>query len=183
MVKSVVVTGYKAHELGVFNEKHPGIPYIKKAIEQPLRTLIEEGLEWVIISGQLGVELWAADVVFSLQEEYPHLQLAVLTPFLDQEKNWQEEKQERYQSILAQADYVNAISKRPYEGPWQFRAKNTFLLDHSDALILVYDDENEGTPKYLYEAACQRVESEDYTLIRVTSFDLQMIVDEETYEM
>ncbi|MGQ0421609.1 SLOG family protein, partial [Bacillus sp. HC-Mk] len=27
--------------------------------------------KWLIISGQLGVELWAAEVVFEMQVEYP----------------------------------------------------------------------------------------------------------------
>ena len=36
--------------------------------------------------GQLGVEIWAAEVVMELQMEYPHLKYAVITPFLEQEK-------------------------------------------------------------------------------------------------
>ena len=31
-LKRLVVTGYKQHELGIFDDKHPGIVYIKKAI-------------------------------------------------------------------------------------------------------------------------------------------------------
>ena len=38
--------------------------------------------------GQLGTELWAAELVYELreQEEYNHLQLAVITPFLETRK-------------------------------------------------------------------------------------------------
>ena len=35
----------------------------KKALRRKLTAFVEDGLEWVIISGQLGVELWAAEVV------------------------------------------------------------------------------------------------------------------------
>ena len=62
--------------------------------------MIEDGLEWVLISGQLGVELWAAEVVFDLQMEFPDLKLAVITPFLDQEASWNEKNKEWYESVL-----------------------------------------------------------------------------------
>ncbi len=52
MIKRILVTGYKAHELGIFNDTHDGIPIIKKAIETQLRVLLEEGLEWVILGVQ-----------------------------------------------------------------------------------------------------------------------------------
>ena len=54
---------------------------IKKALHRKLTNFVEDGLEWVIISGQLGVELWVAEVVFEMQVEYPDLKLAVFTPF------------------------------------------------------------------------------------------------------
>lgn len=40
-------------------------------IKKKLIDLIEDGLEWVLISGQLGVELWAAEVVIDLKNQYP----------------------------------------------------------------------------------------------------------------
>ena len=68
MGKVVFITGYKAHELGIFDQKHEGIKYIKKAVLNRLITLLEEGMEWVLITGQPGVELWSAQVVFDLQK-------------------------------------------------------------------------------------------------------------------
>jgi uncharacterized phage-like protein YoqJ len=68
MVKRLIVTGYKPHELGIFDDKHPGVVIIKKALESQLIAQIDEGLEWVIISGQLGVEMWAAEVVLELKK-------------------------------------------------------------------------------------------------------------------
>ena len=95
MVKRLVVTGYKAHELGIFNDSHAGIPIIKQAIKNQLLALMDEGLEWVILSGQQGVETWTAELVVEMKEEFPHLKYAIITPFLDQEKNWNELKQEK----------------------------------------------------------------------------------------
>ncbi len=80
-MKVVAVTGYKPFELGIFKKDHPGVDCIKKAPHRKLTAFVEDGLEWVIISGQLGVELWVAEVVFEIQVEYPDLKLAVFTPF------------------------------------------------------------------------------------------------------
>jgi uncharacterized phage-like protein YoqJ len=185
IVQRLVISGYKAHELGVFDKKHPGIAYIKKAITKKLLPLIEEGLEWVIVTGQQGVELWAAEVVLQLKEqEYPQLKLAILTPFLEQEMSWKEDKQEHYRSILERADFVDSITKKTYQGPWQFRLKNEFLLDHSDGMLLIYEEEKEGTPKFMREEAAKRVEISEYRLLLITAYDLELLVeDEQTKEM
>ncbi|HEY9582539.1 MAG TPA: SLOG family protein, partial [Savagea sp.] len=90
MVKRLVVTGYRPHELGIFNETHPGVAIIKEALRQQLLAQLDEGLEWVIVSGQLGVEAWTCDVVRELKEEYTHLKYAVLLPFQGQEERWNE---------------------------------------------------------------------------------------------
>ena len=62
-MKVIAVTGYKPFELGIFKNDHPGVECIKKALHRKLITFVEDGLEWVIISYQLGVELWVAEVV------------------------------------------------------------------------------------------------------------------------
>lgn len=180
LTKVAVVSGYKPHELGVYGQNDPSVLYIKTAIKKQLLSLLEMGLEWVIISGQLGVEIWAAEVVFELQENgFEHLQLAVITPFLNQEENWKDDKKELYESILIQADYVDSITKKPYENPWQFRLKNQFLIEKSDALVLLYDTEKDGSPKFLYETAKNYQEKNEYEIYLIDFYDLQAIVEEE----
>ncbi|WP_174733963.1 DUF1273 domain-containing protein [Mesobacillus harenae] len=179
MAKVAAVSGYKPFELGVFKKDDPAVGYIKAALKRQLQSLAEEGLEWVIISGQLGVELWAAEVVFDIQEEFPNLKLSVITPFLAQETNWKDENKEWYESILMQADHVDSLTKKPYQAPWQFRAKNQFFVGKSDVLLLLFDPEKDGSPRYLYETA-QKYQAENTYEIRLIDFyDLQLIVEEE----
>lgn len=175
------VTGYKPHEISVFDDKHPGLKYIKKALRKNIIYLVEnEALEWVLISGQLGVELWAAEVIFELQEDYPDLKLAVITPFLEQEANWKEEKQEYYQFILAQADFVDSLTKRPYENPAQFRMKNEFFINKSNGLLILYDEDTTGSPKYILDMARKRQEKDETFQIRsITPYDIQVLAEEE----
>ncbi|TQR19691.1 SLOG family protein [Psychrobacillus vulpis] len=178
MIKRLVVTGYKAHELGIFDDSHQGIPIVKKAIKNQFIALIDEGLEWIILSGQQGVETWTAEVVLEMKEEYPDLKFAIITPFLDQEKNWSELKQEKYRSLLSQADYQTSLTKRPYEAPWQFIEKNKFLLRNSDGILIVYDEENEGSPKYIKNLAAKFAEKENYSIFSIDAYDLQVIAEE-----
>ncbi|QUG83384.1 DUF1273 domain-containing protein [Bacillus nitratireducens] len=180
-MKVVTVTGYKPFELGIFKNDHPGVEYIKKALRRKLTAFVEDGLEWVIISGQLGVELWAAEVVFEIQVEYPDLKLAVFTPFLEQEENWKEDNREYYEFILSQADHIDSITKRKYESPEQFKLKNQFFIAKSDALLAVYDEEKPGSPKYIVEAAKKKGEIENYHSYFILFSDLQDIMEEEQW--
>ncbi|WP_108671235.1 DUF1273 domain-containing protein [Peribacillus acanthi] len=172
-MKVLYLTGYKSFELGIFKNNHEGVNYIKKAIRKSLTPLIEDGLEWVLVSGQMGVELWGAEEVLSLKKEYPEIQLAVLTPYLKQEQKWNEQNQDYYHSIISKADYVDSISKKPYENPHQLRIKNHFLLNKSDALLIMYDEERPGSPRYTYEDAKKHKEQKDYPIFQITFYDLQ----------
>ncbi|MEH7495755.1 DUF1273 domain-containing protein [Neobacillus niacini] len=178
-MKVLAISGYKPFELGIFKNDHPAVLYIKAALKKELIRMMEAGLEWVLISGQLGVELWGAEVVFELKSEFPDVKLAVITPFLDQEASWSENNSEWYKSILAKADFIDSVTKKGYEKPWQFRLKNQFFIEKSDALLLLYDQEKEGSPKYIYEMAVEYQNKHSYTIQLVTFYDLQVIVEEE----
>lgn len=175
------ITGYKAFELGIFKQDHEAVTYIKKAIRNRLLPLVEAGLEWVIISGQLGTELWAAEVVFDLRKEYNQIKLGILLPFLKQEESWNEVNREYYQSILARADFVDAIFKKAYEGPQQLRIKNKYMIQKSEAMLIIYDPEKEGSAKYSYMEAKKRNELDDYPIWQISFDDLQQAAVEDKW--
>ncbi|WP_430482321.1 DUF1273 domain-containing protein [Rossellomorea marisflavi] len=173
------ITGYKSFELGIFKQDDQAVQYIKLAIRKELLTLLDSGLEWVLISGQLGVELWAAEVVLELQEEYPDLKLAILTPFLQQEEKWNDQNKEYYEMILSQADFVDSISKSPYQNPGQFKNRNLLFLHKSQSCIILYDPEREGSPRYFYEEAQRKQEQDPSFMLKTITFDdLQWVVEE-----
>ena len=133
MAKVVTVSGYKAFELGIFKQSHPSITYIKKAIRKSLDVLVEEGLEWVVISGALGTELWAAEVVYDMQErDGIDLKVAVITPFLTKKRNGTNKTGNCTSRCLPRADFIDSVSRKPYEKPWQLRLKNQFIIEKSD---------------------------------------------------
>ncbi|OZM57325.1 hypothetical protein CIB95_07625 [Lottiidibacillus patelloidae] len=173
-MKVVLVTGYKAHELGIFDNKHPGVRIIKQVVKTKLISLIEEGLEWVIISGQPGVEIWAGECVVELKEKYENLKLGVLTPFFNQEERWKDDAKERYNQLLLEADFVDSISKKPYEDPSQLRIKNQYLVSKTDGLVILYDEDKPGSPSYYLTEAQKRYENdENYPILYITPYDIE----------
>jgi len=181
-MKNLLITGYRAHELGIFDQKHKGIPYIRRAIEAKLVPLIEEGLEWVITPGQYGVDLWACETVIELKREYPQLRLSIITAFAGQEEKWKEDKQEYYRSLLRGADYFGSVSKQPFSGAWQFQARDDLLLRKSDGILLVYDDEaGDASPKYMKIKALRKNLEEGYRYISIGAEEIQSLANEASF--
>ncbi|MBM7645565.1 putative phage-like protein YoqJ [Scopulibacillus daqui] len=179
MGSAVAVTGYKPNELGIFTQKHPGIDVIKYTLRTNMIKLIEEkGIEWFIISGQPGVELWAGETALELKEEYPQVKLAVLMPFLEQEERWPEHVKTIYYDVLAQADFVEAITQRPYEHPAQLRQKNDFIIRKSDGMLIVYDEETPGSPQYYLSPAKRKQAHDHYPIIKINRYDLELASEE-----
>lgn len=174
-MKVLAVTGYKPMELNLFKPDDERITFIKAAIRKRLISFIEEGLEWVLISGQMGVEVWAGEVVLDLKEEYK-IKLAIIPPFENQESRWPEPVQQIYQELIMAADFCQPLYKGDYKGAFQFKAKNKWLVEKSDGCLILLDDENPGSNRFFYEEAKQAVK--DYPIFLITPADLDDMVEE-----
>lgn len=161
-------------ELGIFKEDDPRIAFIKAAIEKRLIGFIEEGLEWILVSGQMGVELWTVEVVMDLKENYD-IQIAIMPPFENQQSRWPEPLQEKYQELTMIADFYKPIYQGDYKGAFQFKAKNMWLVDKSEASLLLMDDEHPGSNRFFHEAAQA---AKDYPIYVITPDDLDDAVEE-----
>ncbi|UHA73667.1 SLOG family protein [Paenibacillus sp. 481] len=179
-MKNLLITGYRAHELGIYNNKHKGIPYIRKAITAKLIPLVEDGLEWVITPGQYGIDLWALEAAISLQVQYPHLKCSMITAYSQPEEQWSEEKKTYFEEIRKQVDYYGVVSKGPYSGKWQFVARDDLLFRKTDGILLVYDDDaREASPKFVKERALSKQAQDGYIYLNIGSEEIQAIADDE----
>lgn len=48
---SLLVTGYKSFELGIFKDKDPKVTIIKKVIKRDLMRFLDDGVDWMILLG------------------------------------------------------------------------------------------------------------------------------------
>ncbi|SFB28858.1 Uncharacterized SPBc2 prophage-derived protein YoqJ [Lentibacillus halodurans] len=174
-MKVLAITGYKPMEINIFKSDDERIAYIKTAIEKRLIGFIEYGLEWVLISGKMGVELWTGEVVLDLREKYG-LKLAVIPPFENQEERWPEPIRQVYQEIAAIADFYRPLYKGGYSGPYQYQANNKWLIDKSDGCLLLLDEEFPGSNRYFYQEAKET--EGGYSIYLITPADLEDVVEE-----
>ncbi|KJQ56791.1 DUF1273 domain-containing protein [Streptococcus sp. 27098_8_75] len=168
---SVLVVGYKAFDLGIFGDKDQRLKIIKAAIRRDLIYLLENGMKWLVFTGNLGFEVWVLEVAKELQEEY-NFQLATIFIFENQGENWNEVNQEKLANFK-NVDFIK-YAYPSYENPSQFRTYNQFLLESTDGAYLFYDEENETKLKYLYR---MMKENEQYHIKKLTFDDLNEMAE------
>ncbi len=172
-MKNLYVSGYRSFELGIFQENDPKVLRIKKVLKNTLQQYLEEGLAWLIVGGNLGVEQWAVEVAAELKVDYPDFKISIIYPFAEFGSQWKENNQEKKARVESLADYVNATSKEVYQNPRQLKNHTQFLLDHTDGALLVYDEEFPTKLKFLMQAISSYQEKNPYTLQLITMDDLQ----------
>ena len=168
---SVLVVGYKAFDLGIFGDKDQRLKIIKAAIRRDLIYLLENGMKWLVFTGNLGFEVWVLEVAKELQEEY-NFQLATIFIFENQGENWNEANQEKLANFK-NVDFIK-YAYPSYENPSQFRTYNQFLLESTDGAYLFYDEENETKLKYLYQ---MMKENKQYHIKKLTFDDLNEMAE------
>ncbi|MGM9903968.1 hypothetical protein A5844_000158 [Enterococcus sp. 10A9_DIV0425] len=173
IVKVMYVSGYRSFELGIFKENDPKITVVKKVLKNELSQFCEEGLEWVIISGNLGVEQWAGEVTAELKGDYPELQLGIIYPFADFGSGWNEGNKEKKSLIEQLADYVESVSHQPYQSPAQLKNHTNFILQHTNGSLLIYDPEFPGKADYFLRDAQKFQQTHPYEIRSISMDDLQ----------
>lgn len=175
-MKVVTITGYKPIELSIFKPDDPKIIFIKETIKKRLIPFIEDGLKWVLISGQMGVEMWTGEVIMDLKDTYD-IKLGVIPAFEKQEERWPEAYQNTYQKLVMGADFHQSIYQSEYKGPFQFKARDKWLIDKSAGAIVLFDEEQPGSPAFFLEEA-HKLQKENYPVYYITPFDLEETVNE-----
>lgn len=154
-MNSLLIMGYTSFDLGIFNEKDIKVSIIKKAVKNKLIRYLEEGLNWLIFTGNLGFEYWALDVAKELQKDY-NFQIGTIFSFETHGQNWNENNQVKL-AHFKEVDFVK-YAYQTYENPSQFRQYNDFLLENTEGALVFYDEENETKLKYMVERMKQMAE-------------------------
>lgn len=129
----ILVTGYKSFELGIFDDKDKKIGIIKKALRKDLVAYLDEGVDWFILTGNLGFEYWALEVLNELKQDYP-LKTATIFPFENHGSQWNEKNQEKL-ALFKASDFVK-FSFPSYESPQQFKQFKQFLIENTQGAYL-----------------------------------------------
>lgn len=168
---TILVSGYRAFELGIFGEKDPRITIIKQAIRRDLIRFCEEGLRWLIFTGNIGFETWVLEVATELVNDY-QFSMATLFCFADHGSQWNDNNQAKLAAFKA-LDFVK-YSFDSYQNPSQLKAHQQFLIENTDQAYLFYDPEHQTSLRFLYNL----MKEQDYPIHQLQFDDLNDIVIE-----
>lgn len=169
------LTGYRSYELNAFQDDDPKAAVVKRVLTQRLTSLLEEDDDefWVITGPQLGVEQWGAAVALELKKNFRQLKVAMMLPFADFGQQWNATNRDRLLNLRDRVDFAREVTTKPYESPEQLRLYQRFMLDHTDSMLMVYDPDHSGKPKYDYELAQKYGDQQDYPVDLVDFDELQ----------
>lgn len=180
-MKRLWTTGYRAYELGVFDEKNPKVAVIKDVLQKQLRYQLDSTSEdfWLITGPQMGVERWSIESALTIKVDYPQLKIALMEPYADFAARWNENNQARLAAIKAQVDFAGRVSEKKYESPEQLRAYQNFILHYTDGALLIYDPEREGKTVWDWRAINRyREQNADYSMRMIDFDELQEAAEE-----
>ncbi|WDF83827.1 DUF1273 domain-containing protein [Lacticaseibacillus pabuli] len=167
------VTGYRAYELNVFGNKDKKLPIIKYCLKQALTAQLDDGMEWLITGCDQGTDQWAAEVGLGLKKDYPELKIAMMAPYANFGNRWQEASQARLAELRSAVDFTADVSHEGYQSGRQLAAYGTFMSEHTDGAVMLYDTDYPGKAKFSYERVQNLSSSRKYNVSLITMYDLQ----------
>lgn len=173
----VFITGYRHYELGIFKDTQPEVKVLRELLRARIINLAEEGAEWFIVQGYTGIEMYAANEIIDLKEEYD-IKLAVLKPFHKFDDRYNDSDKINLNNILEHADFHKYIFEREYGDPSMFKAINQFIVEHSDHGLIVYDSESETNLKYIYSLMLEFSRKSHYNIERIQFDDINDFIND-----
>ena len=81
-------------------------------------------------------------------------------------------------NIINNADFTESVFHSEYQGPFQFKQTVQFMLDHTDQTLLIYDEEQEASPKFFKSMLVDFMEKTNYTCDIVTFDELTDFIND-----
>lgn len=154
--KTVCFTGHRPNKLGGYDMRNPTMLKLKdKLLEVIEELIIKEEKSRFITGGALGTDQAACWCVHILKKKYPHIKNIIATPFKEQDKVWSADQKKWYKRMLDVADEIINVEElgkykvsgdKPGEfSPAKMQKRNEYMIDHSEAIVAVYDGSKSGT--------------------------------------
>lgn len=119
-----------------YSETDPRCLALKAILVSQITMLAQTDVTDYYSGMALGVDLWCAQIVLDLRRKNPALKLHCILPCEGQECKWSSSAQERYHTILGQADEIVFV-RRTYS-PKCMLERNRYMVDRAGVLLAVY---------------------------------------------
>lgn len=108
-----------------------------------ISAVYESGVTHFICGMANGCDMYCAEAVLKLKEEFPDITLEAAVPFDGQESKWSADLKLRYREILINCNAVKLISDNYTR--FCMMQRNRYMVDHSSILIACYNGQYGGT--------------------------------------
>ena len=131
-------TGHRPHKFPwKGNEADLRCVALKAVLAEQVEKLVAAGVTDFYSGMADGSDVWLSQIVLDLRKENPALKLHCYLPCEGQADKWSSSAQERYHSILGQADSVIYVSHKYYDGC--MIARNHRLVEAAGRLLAVFN--------------------------------------------
>ena len=153
--RTCAFTGHRPQNLPFrFNESDKRCVTLKKQLRKLIVYLIEQYNVTHFISGMdIGVDMYAAEIVLDLKTKYPHITLESAIPCETQAAKWSEPLRDRYFKIAEQCDKETMLQTQ--YTPDCMQKRNRYMVDQADVLLAVWNGTPSGTGSTVQYARTQ----------------------------
>lgn len=149
-------TGHRPQKMPFgFDEADPRCVDFKRRLKNTIIGLYFSGYKHFISGGALGMDMYAAEAVVELREEFPEIILEMVSPFDAQAAKWSPELQARHDRLFELADITTATGHEYTKGAMFTR--NRYLVSNADLLLAAYDGQPGGTAMTIQNAEANGV--------------------------
>lgn len=148
---SVAFTGHRPQKLPFgFDETDPRCVDFKRRLCNSIEMMILEGYTHFISGGALGMDMYAAEAVLTLREQYPEITLEIAIPHDGQTAKWPQSLRDRAERIREEADVITWIAHE-YTKRCLFD-RNYYMVSHCNVLLACFDGQPGGTARTIETA-------------------------------
>lgn len=143
LTKCCAFTGHRPRKFPwKYNEADSRCVALKAVLAEQIAALADAGVTQFLSGMAEATDSWSAMAVLSLREKNPVIKLHCILPCRTQADKWAASSQERYHSILDQADSIVYVSREYHRNCMLDR--NRFMVEHAAILLAVYNGEQRG---------------------------------------
>jgi len=123
-------------------EDDPRCRALKDSLKEALERAYQAGCRHFICGMARGSDLYFAEAVLALRENYPEITLEGARPCETQADGWPQSERNRYFGILDRCDYETLVQHH-YDRGCMMR-RNRYMVDRAARIIAVYDGVPQG---------------------------------------
>ena len=163
-MKKLCFTGHRPKDLDGTDD------YVKEQLEKLIRAAYQKGYRTFISGMAVGVDMYAAQIVLNLKEEFDDIQLLAAIPFPGQAEKFSPKQKNQWMNIVMAADDINIFNPDTSEnekqswktvmemnraaiarGPWEkydvfkwLDNRNHWMIDNSDSVLAIWSGKEKG---------------------------------------